>query len=651
MVLEPYAPFASRPFFLAVLALTACATHRAPEVPSTRPPAKLDGPELLPPPADLSDAARKEKVLEALPDLEKQFAEYREKQKLPGLAVGIVVGSELVYAKGFGARELETNAPVDPNTLFRIASMTKSFTALAILRLRDEGKLSLEDPIGIYIPELGRVKSFTRDSAAITVREILSHSAGFPEDNAWGDPRLDLTDQEFSTMLRRGLSFSSAPGTAYEYSNLGFGIAGRIIQRVSRMRYQDYVSRYILKPLKMTSTTWDKKNVPAERLAKGYERQSGPWSFVSPQGPPGPAERALPQLSDGAFASMGGLYTSIRDFARYVSFQLSAWPPRDDPERGPVRRSSVREAQQVVRYHRLFASRPSVDESIRATAWGYGLGWGVSENCNFERVISHGGGLPGFGSFVSLYTDQNVGVFAFANATYAGLGQLVEDAVKTLSARGAMEKRRTPISPALGSAEKAVLPLLEHWDDSLAAKLFDKTFFQYNPPERLHWELETLHQQHGRCQTTGEISPLNALRGRFQLACDRGQIDVQIALTPDEPSRIQWVALRDRLPPNERMIKISRQVAREIGHSSHQSLDALLAPSLDRNKVHRQLEAAGRGPCDVTRWVDGDGDANARFEVACGGEALELSVQAEASGQVASLTLGPRRDPRAKCPP
>jgi hypothetical protein len=400
----------------------------------------------------------------------------------------------------------------------------------------------------------------------------------------------------------------------------------------------------------MTSTTWDKKSVRTDRLAQGYEGHAVGWSMASPPGIPGQPERVLPQLPDGAFGSMGGLYTSIRDYARYVSLQLDAWPPRDDPERGPVRRSSVRQTQQMTRYSRLIVTRLNVAEPIRVTALGYGFGWGAQDSCDFDSIISHGGGLPGFGSIVNVYLDQNVGVYAFTNATYSAPRQLVQDVVKVLSRHGAMEKRPVPISPALKSAQQSVLALLDRWEGPVAAQLFDRTFFQYNPPERVHSELEVLHQRHGRCAAAGQISASNALRGVFWLECDRGQIEAQIALSPDQPPRIQWIRLRPMLPPTEAFIQVARQVAREIGRASHPPLDKLFASRVDRDKAYRELEAVtAHSSCELTRWLESDGDSTARFELSCDRKPLELSLGLK-SGQITSLAIRQRQEQGAKCP-
>ena len=132
--------------------------------------------------------------------------------RVPGAAWGIVIDGELAHVGVAGHRELPAKAPVTRDSVFRIASMTKSFTAMAILKLRDEGKLSLDDPAERYVPELKALTYPTTDSPRITVRDLLSHAEGFPEDNPWGDQQLAATEAEFTRDAAAGHSVLERAG-------------------------------------------------------------------------------------------------------------------------------------------------------------------------------------------------------------------------------------------------------------------------------------------------------------------------------------------------------------------------------------------------------------------------------------------------------
>ncbi|HRN54347.1 MAG TPA: serine hydrolase domain-containing protein, partial [Gemmatimonadaceae bacterium] len=229
------------------------------------------------PPARFADPARREKLRTAIPRIDSLVRSFAAQRRVPGWAYGIVIDGRLEHVVAGGLRNVERNAATDTATVFRIASMSKSFAALAVLQLRDEGKLALDDPAERYVPELRGLRYATSDAPRITIRHLLTHSAGFPEDNPWGDQQLDASEEAFSAMLRGGIPFSNAPGTAYEYSNYGFAILGRVIRNVSGQPYAQYLRERILLPLGMRHTYLEYGDVPAERLAYGYRLQDARW--------------------------------------------------------------------------------------------------------------------------------------------------------------------------------------------------------------------------------------------------------------------------------------------------------------------------------------------------------------------------------------
>ena len=200
----------------------------------------------------------------ALPEIRKGFADWQLDNRVPGLVWGIVKDGKLIHVEGIGVQDLEAKRPVTADSAFRIASMSKAFTAYEILTLEAQGKLSLADPASKYVPEL---KGW---ATGITVGDLLHHTAGFVTDDPWGDRQQVRTPAEFSAMLKAGFPLQSAPGTAYEYSNFGYATLGRIVTNVSGRPYQQQIGETVWKPLGMASTTYDVFKVPDARLARGY---------------------------------------------------------------------------------------------------------------------------------------------------------------------------------------------------------------------------------------------------------------------------------------------------------------------------------------------------------------------------------------------
>jgi len=478
-----------------------------------------------------TDAARRQKLAAAFPEIDRIMRAFAASSNVPGIAYGIIIDGELAHIGTSGLRDVTAKAPVDTGTVFRIASMTKSFTALAILQLRDAGKLSLDAPAERYVPQLARLRYPTSDAPRITVRDLLTHSAGFPEDNPWGDQQLAATDAELTRMIERGIPFSSAPATGYEYSNFGFAILGRIVVNVSGMPYPRYVRERILRPLAMTSTTLQAADVVPLRLAHGYRRQDGAW-----------LEEA--QLPDGAFGAMGGMLTSIADLSRWVGFMLDAWPPRDGRETGPVKRSSVREMQGVARYNGATAVRSAANGVVALSAGGYGYGLGNRQTCDYRMSVSHTGGLPGFGSLMRWLPEHGVGIVALGNLTYTRWGNVSDAALGLLARTGGMAARAPQAAPVTLTRQVQVSRLVTRWDDALADSLAAMNLFLDESKPRRRAALEKLVlDAGGDCRNEGAFVALNALRGSWRMRCGSGDLRVTVTLAPTEPAGVQFLAV------------------------------------------------------------------------------------------------------------
>ena len=494
---------------------------------STLVPAFAGAQSSVAPPARFTDPDRIAKLERTMPVVDSVMRAFMQRSRVPGIAYGVIVDGRLLHVAAAGLREVPTSARVDTSSVFRIASMTKSFTALAILQLRDAGKLALDDPAERYVPELKTLRYPTTDAPRITIRHLLSHSAGFPEDNPWGDQQLERTEVELSQLMRSGIPFSRAPGLEYEYSNFGFAILGRIVVNVSGMSYARYLQERILRPLGMTSTTMEARDVPASRLAHGYRLQDGQWL----------EEPALP---DGSFGSMGGMLTSSADLSRWVGLMLSAWPPRDGPESPVLRRSSLREMQLITRYSGALALFNDATDALSMTAGGYAFGLRASQNCLFNHLVAHSGGLPGFGSQMRWLPDYGVGIVALGNLTYTGWGPPIDQALEALAKAGALQPRTVQPSPVLTAMQEQVTRLVLSWNAPLADSIAAMNLYRDESASRRAAAIARLIDgAGGDCRPEGALWVENALRGEWKLGCRTGALRVRITLAPTEPARVQ----------------------------------------------------------------------------------------------------------------
>jgi CubicO group peptidase (beta-lactamase class C family) len=455
------------------------------------------------------------------------FADYVLDAHLPGLVYGIVADGKLVHVGTFGVQDIESQRPVTRETLFRIASMTKAFTALTVLKLRDEGRLRLDAPAADYVPELRTWTYPTDDTPPIRVRDLLNHVSGFVTDDPWGDRQTPMAEADFTTMLSAGVPFNTAPGTRFEYSNFGYARLGRIVTNVSKRNYADTITRTLLQPLGMSSSGFDVMKSAQERRALGYRWEDNTWKLE-------------PTLAPGVFGAMGGLQTSAEDYAKWVAYLLSAWPPRSGADAGPVRRSTVRELAEGSNFPSLRKRSGKGRESPCRLPSTYGMGMNAAIDCDLGLLLSHSGGYPGYGSHVLLLPNRGVGIFAFANRTYAGTSAPVWDAAFALDMAGLLgEERKQPVSNELARAYRTLGAM--YASGSLAAGRDQLAMNFLLDRDADHWaaKLTELKANAGDCDTSAPVTPTGALSGDFTWRCAHGRLGGSVLLAPTRSLQIQ----------------------------------------------------------------------------------------------------------------
>ena len=468
----------------------------------------------------------------AFSEIREILAAYRKASPVPGMAFAIVRDGKLVMSSTAGA-QTPGGAPVTLDTRFRIASMSKAFTALTILKLRDDGKLGLDDLAEKYIPEMRGWAYPTSDSPRIRVRDLLHHVSGMVTDDPWGDRQQVLSEAEFSAMIVQGVPWSRTGGMVHEYSNYGYALLGRIITNASGQPYQRYIARTILQPLGMTATTYDIALVPGDKLAVGYRWQDEQWVEE-------------PRMRDGAFGAMGGMITTANDYSKWIAFLLSAWPPRDGAETGPVKRATVREMAQGLNFVQIGPRRGAAEGDKCVHAVAYGMGMRVTPDCDLGLTLAHGGGFPGYGSFVVLAPERGIAAFAFTNKTYTAPAVPVWQSLWSLARAGAAEPRAAPLNPLLAQMQDAARAAyaagdLKPLDGKLAMNfLMDR--------DAAHWRAEFARIKGlvGDCPTVEPLFPTGNLSTAFRWNCTKGKLDGQILLSPTNPPAIQALRFAPR---------------------------------------------------------------------------------------------------------
>lgn len=474
-------------------------------------------------PATLPPTNQAAMVLQHKAVVDSMILNYARENHFPGIAYGLVMNGELIYTNYQGYTNLENKTTVNASSAFRIASMTKSFAAMGILILRDQGKLSLDDPASKYIPEMRQTKYLTTDAPAITIRDLMTHRAGFPEDNPYGDRQLADTDAELMQLMKDNPSFSNAPGLQYEYSNLGFALLGTIIKNVSGQSYQQFIDQNIFKPLGMKNTYWEYTKVPPQQLAHGYRWIEGNWR-----------EEAL--LKDGSWGAMGGLITTVEDFSKYMKLHLQAWPVRDGKETGPLKRSSIREMHQLWNFNTVI---PRLNNKNCPSAAGYGYGLGVTRDCRGSINVAHSGGLPGFGSSWMIKPYYNLGIVILSNRTYAPVSRLSLPILDSLIALAGLQPYELPPSAILEQRKSQLMAILPDWNNAEQQTFFAENFFPDNPVGMLRQQAKELFAKAGAIKEVKPMKPENNLRGSFDIIGEKATLRIYFTLSPEHDPKIQ----------------------------------------------------------------------------------------------------------------
>jgi D-alanyl-D-alanine carboxypeptidase len=327
------------------------------------------------------------------PRLDALAARFLVEQRLPGLAAGVVREGALAWTATLGFADRATRRSVQPDTLFRIASITKTFTATALLQFRDEGRLRLDDPLVQYVPEARAIADPHGQIEDLTIRRLLTHTSGLQNDVPAGDPwTVSLYNPDELVARLGAVEVLTRPETGWRYSNLAYELLGVVVSRVAGEPFEQYVERAVIAPAGLTSTAFSPTGDLAERCATGY----GPRRHDDDVPASDPYDSAT-------LAPDGGLWSTLEDLARWLTVQGRI---ADEDRRGDGDRvldgRTLREMQ-----HPSFLSD-----------WTYaqGLGW-ASRRIGEDAWVGHTGSLNGYRSIVLFRPKDRLGLIALVNGS------------------------------------------------------------------------------------------------------------------------------------------------------------------------------------------------------------------------------------------
>lgn len=329
-----------------------------------------------------------------LAEMDSMIAADFARRPVGSVTAGVVVGKQLIWSKSYGDADMETKVPADADTVYRIGSITKMFTAVMLEQLVDNGKVHFSDPVEKYFPEIKLVKGRFRDAPPITLIQLATHTSGLGREPENTETYVTGAVADWEKTLIAALPhlrYDFEPGTRFSYSNMGYAVLGAALSRAAGESYLDYVPKHIFNPLGMTHTALDWNAQMLPHLAKGY-------LFM---GPGGGVDSETPQreriTGRGYKVPNGAIFTTVGDLAHFASFLL---------DQGP---DSVLKTASLDRFQKQLV----VPADIGLTS-GYGVGFQVERRDDYV-AFGHGGAVAGYTSMLLMNRAKGIGVIVFSS--------------------------------------------------------------------------------------------------------------------------------------------------------------------------------------------------------------------------------------------
>ena len=411
---------------------------------------------------------------------------------VPGMAVAVIKDNKIVHMKGYGVRSLNTHQPVDENTLFGIASISKAFTAAALGILMDEGKLTWDDKVIDYIPEFRLYNSYVTEE--FTIRDLLTHRSGLGL--GAGDLMFfpDSSDFTVKDVIRnfRYLKPVSSFRTKYDYDNLLYIVAGEVIERVSGKSWPAFVEERIMKPLQMTHS------------AGVYQRLPNKTNVIDAHAPVNGKMQVISRFSIGPGVAAGGINSSVADMSKWVTTQLN---------RGKYGENNSKQLFSEKVHADMWSAQtilpvsPTPFPPYNTHFAAYGLGWGLSD-VKGNKQVTHTGGLPGNVTQITLFPELQLGILVFTNqqsgAAFSCVTYTIKDGYLGLPPTDWVSKYKENVKKGQDEADKITREVSESIDKAQKTNSTKVDFTPYLGTYRDRWFGDIVLSQQAGASSSGK---------------------------------------------------------------------------------------------------------------------------------------------------
>lgn len=436
----------------------------------------------------------------------------------PGIVIGVIQNDKLIYTKAFGQKDVANKLPVTKDTLFRIGSVTKTFTGMALILLRDKGLLKFDDAVEEYIPSLSKLKYPYENSPKITLEHLLTHTSGLIRHPQPNDQSIEgLINELINPTLTKSTFIKSSwyPGYKYQYSNIGIALLGEVVKKVSGISIETFIKQEILKPLGMNNTFWHESEVPSSTRSYGYKKDEANWT-------------KLQDWDLKGYSAAGSMYSNISDMAKWVSLQFKTSPNYLPIISNPFSINEMSTPQ------RIFNNNDK--------KFGVALTWHTNETERGKYHVSHNGRTYGYRSSVVFDKEKNIGVIVMVNHSSADIASFSYGLLSKLQDTVNQEysKKFTELQPKL-------LKLLQ-LKSIPYSEVFDKGLISIY--SKVEWtnQIKSISNKYGVHEKIMGIKGISPTQSIITFKTSKGSLDYLLTLSTSEDKRLSGILTRDFTP-------------------------------------------------------------------------------------------------------